>query len=73
MRVIEGGFGPKACSNLSSDLREMADAVDRGEIVDMVIAWTQDDKYKMIHSCSLINSLVLSALLQRSSVDAFGA
>lgn len=64
-------FGPKACANLASDLRTMADAVDRGEIVDLVAAWEQGGQYQIIRSASLINSLTMATLLHRKSVDAF--
>lgn len=69
MKVIEGGFGKKACTNLSSDLREMADAVDRGEIFDFVSAFIRAEEFQFMCSASPMQSIVLASLLQRVSVD----
>jgi len=69
MKVIEGGFGRKACVNLASDLREVADAVERGEIVDFVAAYVQGGEYEMLYAASLSDSVFLSTLLHRRAVD----
>lgn len=69
IKLVE--FGPRACGNLASDLRAMADAVDAGEIIDLVAAWEQGGQYQIIRSASLINSLTMATLLHRKSVDAF--
>jgi len=71
LKVVPASFGPKACDNLASDLRAMADAVDRGEIVELVAAWTQGGQYQILHSASLIDALTLSTLLHRKAVDKF--
>jgi hypothetical protein len=71
MKVIEGGFGKKAAANLSADLRELADAVDRGEIVDLCAAYIQNDNYAMLYAASNRVCLELSTLLQRSCEDKY--
>ena len=69
MKVIEGGFGKQAPSDLSQRLREIADAVDEGRIPSMVMGYTCDGEYAFLWGASLHDSIILSALLQQSSID----
>lgn len=69
MKIIEGGFGKKACSNLSADLREMADAVDRGEILDLISVYVQNDNYTFLYGTSISYAVTLSSLLQQQCIN----
>jgi hypothetical protein len=69
MKVIEGGFGRQPCANLAADLREMADAVERGELVDLVACYTQNGEYQTLYAASLESSVFLATLLHRRSID----
>jgi hypothetical protein len=65
MKVIDGGFGKQAPSDLSEQLRELADAVDRKEITGLVAAYVQNDEYSFMFATSLQEAIVLTALLQQ--------
>lgn len=69
MKVIEGLFGRQACTNLAADLRELAEAVDRGEIVDLVAAYVRQDEHETLCAASLSQSIFLATLLQRRAID----
>jgi len=69
MRVIEGGFGNKAPSDLSKVLRDMADAVDRGEITDLIAAYIEEDEYLFTYATSMKTAVVLAAMLQDQSLQ----
>lgn len=69
MKVIEGGFGNRAPSDLADVLREMADAVDRGKITALVAAYVQDDEYLFTYGTSMTQAVVLSSMLQDQSLQ----
>ncbi len=69
MKVIEGKFGKHAPSDLSQRLREMADAVDEGKITAAVIGYVYEENYHFLWGASLAESILLSALLQQTSID----
>jgi hypothetical protein len=69
MKVIEGGFGNRAPSDLSNVLREMADAVDRGEITGLVAAYVHNDEYLFTYGTSMTQAVVLSSMLQDQSIQ----
>lgn len=71
MNLIEGGFGKRACTDLSAQLREMADAVDRGEVVDFIAAFVRDGTYEFILATSLQDQLVLATLMQSKIIDRY--
>ena len=71
MKVIEGGFGKKVAGNLASDLRALADAVDRGEIVELTAAYIRDDSYEMLYAASNRVCLELATLLRRKCEDTY--
>ncbi len=62
--------GPRAPADLSERLREIADAVDRGEIVAAVIA-TAGKEFEFHFSGSLRECLELATLLQSRSVERY--
>ena len=69
MKVIEGGFGRQAPSDLSQRLREMADEVDKGKITSAIVGCVRDDNYHFLWGASPAESIVLAALLQQISID----
>lgn len=69
MKVIEGGFGNRAPSDLSNVLREMADAVERGEITGLVAAYVHNDEYLFTYGTSMTQAVVLSSMLQDQSIQ----
>lgn len=71
LKVVEGRFGKQACSDLARQLRDMADAVERGEIVDFVASYIQRGEYQTFYAAALDQSLVLASLLLRRCVDRF--
>jgi hypothetical protein len=64
-------FGKQPPSDLSKFLRETADAVDRGDVVEFVCAYTQDDQFQFRYGASLKECLVLSALLHSQCIGRF--
>jgi len=71
IKVVQAEFGKRAPKDLSKCLREIADAVDRGEIVSLVAAYVDNGEYQMMFGASLTEGLTLSTLLHRRSVDGF--
>ncbi len=69
MQVIEGGFGKKACEDLAKNLRALAEAVDRGEVVNLVMVFVEDGEYQTHLSASIQDSIVMASLLHRVAVD----
>ena len=63
--------GPKAPADLSQKLREYADAVDRGEIVDFVGAYVQDGEYRFMYGASIKDCLVMATLLHANCVQRY--
>lgn len=64
-------FGKRAPDDLPGILREMAGAVERGEITSMVTACVRGGQYEIGFSASLEDSLVLSTLLHTRSIEKF--
>lgn len=62
---------PKVDLELVKTLREIADAAERGEAVDLVAAYTHANEYKFVYGASLTDSLVLVSLLQSRCVERF--
>lgn len=58
--------GPKPPDDLSKRLRELADAVDRNEVTELVAAYVQDGCYEFLYGAGLNDSLVMSTMLQHS-------
>lgn len=68
-KLIQGAFGKRACSNLATDLRALADAVDRGEVIDFVAAYVENEEFQILFAASQAQSVFLSTLLHRRAVD----
>lgn len=69
MEVIEGSFGKKAPANLAADLRAIADAVDRGEILDLVAVYVHQDQYQFLYGTNIAYAVTLTSLLQQQAVN----
>jgi hypothetical protein len=67
--ISEVKFGRRAASDLSKELRELADAVDRGEITSLVAAFVENEGYSFMFSASLSDAIVLTTLLQNRNVE----
>ena len=59
----------RAPPGLADDLRRMADAVDRGEIIDLVACFVEDGCYCYLWAASLFDSVGMSALLHQQAID----
>ena len=59
----------RAPSDLSRILREMADAVDRGEITDFVGVTVNGGAYDFHYAASLHSCLVMASMLWQNCVD----
>lgn len=74
LNVIETKFGPHAPGGTAEKLRELADAVDRGEATGVLCAYVQDNEYRFsMWGASLRDDLVLATLLHQKAVDQFRA
>lgn len=62
---------PRVDSELVRTLREIADAAERGEVVELVAAYVHANEYKFVYGASLTESLVLVSLLQHRCVQRF--
>lgn len=62
--LVKLNAGPKAPDDLSRILRELADAVDCGEITSLVAGYVKGEKYEFQHSASVKDGLELATLLQ---------
>lgn len=71
--IVRLEAGPKAPSDLSRILRELADAVDRGEITALVAAYTQGNIFQMQYSASVRDGLELATLLQHHCLKRYEA
>lgn len=69
MNVIEGGFGRHAPADLADELRELADAVDIGDISGMIVAYVRNGEYLFTFATSLSEAVLLAALMQQQSID----
>lgn len=73
MNLVKLNAGPKAPEDLSRILRELADAVDRGEITALVAAYTHGSEFKIQHSASIRDGLELATLLQSKCLKRYEA
>ena len=71
LNVIEGGFGKTAAqdSDLSKCLREVADAVDRGEVTELIMAFVKGDNYVFAYNAPLAGAVVLASMMQANCLD----
>lgn len=69
--IVPVKFGPRGDPDLPATLRELADAVERGEVNEMVFAYVRDEQYCTEYSASLQDALVLATLLHTTAIDRF--
>lgn len=62
-------FGKQPVPGLAADLRRMADAVDRGEITDLVVIFVENDCYCYLWAASLFDSVGLTAMGHQQAID----
>ena len=55
----------------ASQLRDLAERVEKGEITELVIALVSDDVFEFLFPSSLTESLVLANLLHQKCIDRF--
>jgi hypothetical protein len=56
--------GPKAPSDLSRQLRDIADAVDRGEVTGLVAGYFSGNEFEFLYGASIRGCLELATILQ---------
>lgn len=71
MNIVPLNAGPKPPSDLARQLRDIADAVERGEVVDLVAAYMQTGAYEFLYGTSLSTGLELATLLQHRCIERF--
>lgn len=68
MKVVDVQFGKRAPDGLADDLRKMADAVDRGEIKELVACFIEGGEYNYVWAASLAESTLLADLLHAQAI-----
>ena len=63
--------GPRAPSGLSAQLREVADAVDRGEVTALVAGMVRGNEFSFVYGASIRASLELATILQARCIDRY--
>lgn len=69
MKLIDVKFGKQAPDGLASDLRELADAVDRGELNELIGCYILDGEFNYLWAASLGQSVLLSDLLHAQAIS----
>jgi len=67
MKVLT--FSKRAPDGLAADLRRMADAVERGEITNVVACFVEGDNYCYLWATSLFDAVGMTALLHQQAID----
>lgn len=67
--VIKGGKAERSPDDLSTQLRELADAVDRGEVHELIATYTRQDQYMSLIACSEESGVAMSAIQSANAVD----
>lgn len=68
MELVQAKFGKRAPDGLASDLRALADAVDRGDVKELVACFVQNNEFNYLWAASLYDSLALSDLLHAQAL-----
>lgn len=61
--LVRLDVGPKAPSDLSKTLREIADAIDRGEVTALVAGLVRGNEFEWVYGASIKDGLELATLL----------
>lgn len=67
--VIKGGKTERDPDDLALQLRQLADAVDRGEVHELIATYTQNDQYMSLIACSDEAGMAMSAIQAANAVD----
>ena len=71
MKLVEGKFGRKACTDLLDRLDAIREGVKEGRIVEFVCAYVEDNEYSTVVGASIKDSLVLATILKMNVEDQF--
>jgi len=74
MKIVHAEFGKPSIDlapDFSAVLRELADAVDAGEIGGACVIVVRNGEYELHFPSSLSESLIMSTLLHRRATDKF--
>ncbi len=69
LKVVEGRFGVQPPKGLAQNLRDMADAADRGDLTEIAAVTVQDGNYVFTWGTSLIHGIALTAMLHSQAID----
>lgn len=61
----------RLAGDLPGILRDLADAIEEGQVTSFVAAMERDGEYEFLLPSSLVDSLTLATLLQRRCTDRF--
>jgi hypothetical protein len=64
MKIISLPTGKKTPDDLPKNLRDLADAAERGEVESLICACIKDDEFQFMHAASYKDAVVLAALMQ---------
>ena len=69
--LIRLNAGPRAPADLSKQLRDLADAIDRGEITALVAAMVRGQEFEFVYGASIRDGMELATLLQARSIERY--
>lgn len=69
IRVLD--TGKKLPADLSENLRELANKVDRGEITEFVAGYVINGEYEFLYPSSLNDSMILTSIMQHLTADKY--
>lgn len=69
--LVRLDVGPKAPADLSRNLRDIADAIDRGEVTALVAGLVYNGGYEFVYGASYSACLELATLLQHRCIEKF--
>jgi hypothetical protein len=66
--LVEAKFGKQPMKGLADDLRRLADAVDAGQVVDLVATFVEDDSYCYLWATSLFDAVGITAMAHAQAI-----
>lgn len=69
--LVRLNVGPRAPSDLSAQLREIADAIDRGEVTALVASMVRGNEFSFVYGASIRDSLELATILQSRCIERY--
>lgn len=67
--ITQVKFGKQPTPGLAEDLRRMADAVDRGEVTDVVMCFIEGGCYCYLWAASRFDSAGMTAMAHQQALD----